>query len=297
MPNDNRHQIGRLELPADELRDIAKDVRRDILTMIANAGSGHTGGSLSACDFLTAIVFHAAKIDPRNPSWDERDFWNISNAHISPLIYSVMAERGYFPLSELLGFRQLKGNLQGHPSAHDTPGIEVSAGSLGQGLSVAVGVAMAAKMDQHPRRIFCCLGDGELQEGQIWEAALGAAHHHLDNLTAIVDYNGVQIDGQVEDVVGIAPLVDKWHAFNWHVLEIYGHDMDQIVAALAEADKLTDRPTVILADTVMGKGWRDIEDDYRWHGRPVTVDEANTALMQLGTNYEEWLERLTSKSS
>jgi transketolase len=293
----NRQQPGRLELPAEELRDIAKDVRRDILTLIANAGSGHTGGSLSACDFLTAIAFHAAKIDPRHPNWDERDFWNVSNAHITPLIYSVMAERGYFPRNELLGFRQLKGNLQGHPSAHDTPGIEVSGGSLGQGLSVAVGVAMASKMDNHPRRVFSCLGDGELQEGQIWEAAMCAAHFHCDNLTAIVDYNRVQIDGPVEDVMGIDPLADKWRAFNWYVLEIDGHDMDDILDALAQADANKDRPTVILAHTVMGKGWQDIEDDYRWHGKPPTVDEANTALMQLGTSYEEWRERLAGSSS
>ncbi|MCB2212896.1 transketolase [bacterium] len=292
MPTVDRTAPGRLELPADELRAIATDVRRDILTMIANANSGHTGGSLSACDFLTAILFHAATIDPRNPSFDNRDFWNVSNAHISPLIYSVMAERGYFPLCELLGFRQLKGNLQGHPSAHDTPGIEASAGSLGQGLSVAIGVAMASRLDKHPRRVFCCLGDGELQEGSIWEAALSAAHYHCDNLTAIVDYNGAQIDGRVEDIIGIAPLAEKWESFNWHVLEIDGHDMDQILDALREADRLTQQPTVILAHTLMGKGWREIEDDYRWHGKPPTVDQANTALMQLGTSYDEWRERL-----
>ncbi|GBE30609.1 MAG TPA: transketolase [Bacteroidetes bacterium] len=297
MPVPDCHQKGRLELPADELRDVAKDVRRDILTMIANAGSGHTGGSLSACDFLTAILFHAAKIDPRNPKWNERDYWNVSNAHISPLIYSVMAERGYFPLNELLGFRQIKGNLQGHPSAHDTPGIEVSAGSLGQGLSVAIGVALASKMDKHPRRVFCCMGDGEQQEGSVWEAAMCAAHYHCDNITAIIDYNRVQIDGPVEEVIGIDPLADKWRAFNWHVLEIDGHDMEQIVDALAEADRLTERPTVILANTLMGKGWKEIEDDYRWHGRPVNPDEANTALQLMGTSYDEWLGRLKKPSS
>ncbi|MBS1261041.1 MAG: Transketolase 2 [Calditrichaeota bacterium] len=284
---------GRLELPASELAGIARDIRCDVLTMNAHAGSGHTGGSLSAADFLTAILFHAAAIDPARPRWPDRDFWNVSNAHISPLIYSTMAERGYFPLRELLAFRRIDGSLQGHPCAHETPGIEVSAGSLGQGLSVAVGVALAAKLDNHPRRVFCCMGDGEQQEGAIWEAAMSAAHYRLDNITAVIDFNRMQIDGPVTEVIGIDPLADKWRAFGWRVFECDGHEMQAILDALAEADRVTGQPSVVLAHTVMGRGWPAIENDHTWHGKPPTVDQADEALRGLGTTYRQWLARLS----
>jgi transketolase len=296
MSGDGRTVAGRLGWTPEKLEEVARDIRRDILTLLANAGTGHTGGSLSVTDFLTAILFHEANLDPANPDWSDRDVWHVSNAHVTPVIYSAMAERGYFPKRDLLQFRQFEGHLQGHPSAHDTPGVEVSAGSIGQGLSVMVGVALASRMDGHPRRVFCCMGDGELQEGSIWEAAMSASHYHLDNLVGIVDANGVQIDGRTDDVIRIEPLAEKWAAFGWHVIDIDGHDMEAILAAFQEARGVEGRPTVILARTKMGKGWAAIEDDYRWHGRPPTLEEADEALGELGTSYELWRARLASDS-
>ncbi|MFH0881672.1 MAG: transketolase [bacterium] len=292
-----RTSAGRLGWSPDKLVEVARDVRRDILTMLAHAGSGHTGGSLSVTDFLTALLFHEVDVDPVHPDWPDRDFWNVSNAHVSPVIYSVMAERGYFSLNMLLGFRSFAGALQGHPSAQDTPGLEVSAGSLGQGLSVAVGVALAAKMDDHPRRVWCCMGDGEQQEGAIWEAAMCAAHYRLDNLCGIVDVNGLQIDGATAEVMNVEPLADKYRAFGWDVVDIDGHDMASILGAFEKARGAKGKPTVILARTVMGKGWPEIEGDHRWHGRPPTVEQAEQALRGLGTTYDNWLSRLGENGS
>jgi transketolase len=189
-------------------------------------------------------------------------------------------------------FRTFAGHAQGHPSKHDTPGIEVSAGSLGQGLSVCCGVAKAAKIDSHPRRVYCVMGDGEQDEGQIWEAAMFAAHHKLDNLCGIIDYNRKQIDGDVQDVMGIAPLDDKWRSFGWHVIDCKGHDMNDILESFAAARRHTGSPVVILAHTVMGQGVSYMADDYRWHGKPPKMDEAEKALKELGTSYAEWSERL-----
>uniref|UniRef100_A0A832I485 Transketolase n=1 Tax=Eiseniibacteriota bacterium TaxID=2212470 RepID=A0A832I485_UNCEI len=278
--------------PADRLREKALHVRRDIITLLTKAQTGHSGGPLSCADFGTALFFHEMNLDPTNPEWPERDFWHFSIGHVTPVIYSLMAERGYFPLRDLMSFRSFEGHAQGHPSRHDTRGIEVSAGSLGQGLSVCCGVALAAKMDAHPRRVYCVMGDGEQQEGQIWEAAMFAAHHDLDNLCGIVDYNRKQIDGDVEDVMGIAPLGDKWRAFGWHVLECRGHDMEDILRAFAEARTLRGKPTVILAHTVMGQGVSYMADDYRWHGKPPKPEEGERALRELGTSYAEWSARL-----
>lgn len=286
------HRPGRLLWPADRLREKALHVRRDIITLLTKAQTGHSGGPLSCADFGTALFFHEMNLDPTNPEWPERDFWHFSIGHVTPVIYSLMAERGYFPLRDLMSFRSFEGHAQGHPSRHDTRGIEVSAGSLGQGLSVCCGVALAAKMDAHPRRVYCVMGDGEQQEGQIWEAAMFAAHHDLDNLCGIVDYNRKQIDGDVEDVMGIAPLGDKWRAFGWHVLECRGHDMEDILRAFAEARTLRGKPTVILAHTVMGQGVSYMADDYRWHGKPPKPEEGERALRELGTSYAEWSARL-----
>ncbi len=287
-----RTACGRLEWTPEKLLEVALDVRRNILTMLAHAGSGHTGGSLSVTDYLTALYFHEMNVDPGNPDWPDRDVCLVSNAHVSPVTYSVLAERGYFPLSELLGFRSFAGALQGHPNASDTPGIEVSAGSLGHGLSVAVGVALAAKMDNHPRRIWCSMGDGEQQEGAIWEAAMCAAHYKLDNLCGIVDVNGVQIDGATAEVMNVEPLADKYRAFGWHVIDTNGHEMASILGAVAEARETPGRPTAILARTVMGKGWPEIEGNSMWHGRPPSVEQAEGALKGLGTSYKKWLSRL-----
>jgi transketolase len=286
------HQRGRLQWPADKLAGKALEIRRDIITLLIKSQTGHTGGPLSCADFGAALFFHELNIDPADPKWPERDFWNFSIGHVTPVIYSLMAERGYFPLKDLMQFRTFAGHAQGHPSRHDTPGIEVSAGSLGQGLSVACGVAKAAQMDGHPRRVYCVMGDGEQQEGQIWEAAMFAAHHRLDNLCGIIDYNRKQIDGDVEDVMGIKPLDAKWRSFNWNVIEVNGHDIPAVLAAFAEARAFRGRPSVILAHTVMGEGVSFMADDYRWHGKPPKPEEGEKALVELGTTYAEWSQRL-----
>lgn len=286
------HRAGRLQWPAARLREKALEIRRDILTLLVQAQSGHTGGPLSVTDFGTALFFHELNLDPRDPHWPERDFWHFSIGHVTPVIYSLMAERGYFPLRDLMKFRTFEGHAQGHPSRHDTPGIEVSSGSLGQGLSVCCGVAMASRMDGSARRVYCVMGDGEQQEGQIWEAAMFAGHRRLDNLCGIVDYNRKQIDGDVEDVVGVRPLADKWRAFRWNVVECQGHDLDDVLRAFAAARAHRGQPTVILAHTVMGQGVSAFADDYRWHGKPPKPDEGERALQELGTSFAGWSARL-----
>jgi transketolase len=284
--------MARLQWSRTNLEEKARDVRRDILTLLAHAGTGHSGGSLSCTDFGTALFFHYLNAKPHQPSWPDRDYWHFSIGHVTPVIYSLMAERGYFPLRDLLQFRQFNGHLQGHPSAHDTPGIEVSAGSLGQGLSICVGAAQASKMQQHPRRIWCIMGDGEQQEGSIWEAAMSAAHFNLGNLTGIIDVNRKQIDGDTEEILRIEPIADKYRAFGWEVLDIDGHDMGQIIEALEQSTTNDMQPTVILARTIMGKGVASMEDDHRWHGKPPTVEQADEALRAMGSNYAEWFDRL-----
>lgn len=286
------HARGRLAWSVPELRAMSLLLRRDVITLLMDSGSGHSGGPLSCADFGSVLFFHELNIDPRNPAWPERDYWHFSIGHVTPIIYSLMAERGYFPLRDLMKFRQFDGHLQGHPSHHDTPGIEVSSGSLGQGLSVCVGVALASRLDGHPRRVHCVMGDGEQQEGQIWEAVMAAAHYRLDNIVAIVDYNRKQIDGDVEEIMGIAPLADKYRAFNWNVIEVNGHDHQAILAGLAEARVFEGRPSVLLAHTVMGQGVSYMADDYRWHGKPPKRDEGEKALAELGTTYDAWKARL-----
>ncbi len=286
------HRAGRLLWSEARLREQALAVRRDIVTLLVQSQTGHSGGPLSGADFGTALFFHELNVDPARPDWPERDFWHFSIGHVTPLIYSLMAERGYFPLRDLMKFRRFDGHLQGHPSHHDTPGIEVSSGSLGQGLSVCCGVALAARLDGHPRRVYCVMGDGEQQEGQIWEAAMFAGHQRLDNLCGIVDYNRKQIDGDVEDVCGVRPLADKWRAFRWNVIEIDGHDFGQILRAFAAARAHVGKPTVILAHTMMGRGVSFMADDYRWHGKPPKPAEGEQALQELGTSFAEWSARL-----
>ena len=288
------HKPGRLQWPVEALTAKALDIRRDIITLLIKSQTGHTGGPLSCADFGTALFFNELNLDPANPNWPDRDFWHFSIGHVTPVIYSLMSERGYFPLGDLMKFRAFDGHAQGHPSKHDTPGIEVSAGSLGQGLSVCCGVAKAAQIDAHPRRVYCVMGDGEQQEGQIWEAAMFAAHHRLDQICAVIDYNRKQIDGDVEDVMGIKPLADKWRSFNWNVIECRGHDMPDILRAFSEARAFKGRPSVILAHTVMGQGISFMADDYHWHGKPPKPAEGDKALAELGTTYAEWSERLLS---
>ncbi len=284
----------RLQFSLEELRERALFIRRDIIALLARSQSGHSGGPLSSTDFGTALFFHEMSVDPERLDDPQRDLWHFSIGHVTPVIYSLMAERGYFPLADLLGFRQMKGHLQGHPSKHDTPGIEVSSGSLGQGLSVSCGMALGSRHDGNPRRVYCVMGDGEQQEGQIWEAAMFGAHYKLDNLCGIIDYNRKQIDGDVQDVMGIAPLADKWRAFNWHVIDVDGHDLHALLHAYDEARRTKGKPSVILARTVMGKGVSYMEDDYRWHGVPPSLEQAEQALRELGTSLEAWTKRLES---
>ena len=287
----------RLNFSLDELRERALFVRRDIIALLARSQSGHSGGPLSSTDFGTVLFFHELSVNPDRLDDPGRDLWHFSIGHVTPVIYSLMAERGYFPLADLLGFRQFHGHLQGHPSKHDTPGIEVSSGSLGQGLSVSCGMAYGSRFDKSPRRVYCVMGDGEQQEGQIWEAAMFAAHYKLDNLVGIIDYNRKQIDGDVQDVMGIAPLADKWRSFNWHVIDVDGHDLPQLLEAYEEARRTKGKPSVILARTVMGKGVSYMEDDYRWHGVPPNAEQAEQALRELGTSLEGWTRRLESHSA
>ncbi len=285
----------RFNLNEEQLKEKALVIRRNIITMLAEAKSGHSGGPLSVTDFGTALFFNEANIKPEDPNWEDRDFILFSIGHVTPVIYSLMAEAGYFPRKDLLKFRDIEGHLQGHPSRHETPGIEVSSGSLGQGLSVAVGAALGFKLDNEDRRVFCIMGDGEQQEGQIWEAVMSASHFKLDNLVGIVDLNGLQIDGKTKDIMNIEPLADKYRTFGWHVIEIDGHDMKSILSAYNEARTIKEKPTVIIADTIMGKGVSMMEDDHKWHGMPPSKEQAEDILKELGTTYEGWKEYLESQ--
>ena len=276
----------------DQLKAKALELRRDIITMLVEAKSGHTGGPMGFADVASALFFRELVYDSRNPKWPGRDLWFFSMGHMTPIHYSVLAEAGYFPLKDLMKFRKLDGHLQGHPSCLDTPGVEVSSGSLGQGLSIAFGAAYGSRMDKHPRRVYALLSDGEHEEGSTWEAAMAAGHYQMDNLCAIVDYNNIQIDGHVEDIMGLAPLGDKYRAFRWNVIEIDGHDMNAIVGALEQARGCKGRPTVILARTVMGYPVSFMFDNFEWHGKPPKPEEGDRALAELGTTYAAWSGRL-----
>jgi transketolase len=284
--------LPRLQYPIDSLKEKALHIRRDIITMLIQSQSGHSGGPLSCADFCAALAFYEANYDPNNPKWPQRDIWFFSIGHVTPVHYSMLAEAGFFPLRDLMEFRKFGGQCQGHPSMDHTSGVEVSSGSLGQGLSVAVGTALGSRMNNHQRRIYCIMGDGEQQEGSIWEAAMAAAHYKLDNLCAIIDFNKAQIDGFVEDVMGIEPLADKYRAFNWYVIEIDGHDMISIVEAFEQARILKGRPTAIIAHTIMGKGVSFMENKPAWHGKPPSPEQGRQALAELGTTWEEWSVRL-----
>jgi transketolase len=273
----------------------ALEIRRDIITLLIEAQSGHSGGPLSCADMATALYFNALNFDPKKPDMSDRDLVFFSIGHVSPLIYSVMAEAGYFPLADLMTFRKFGSHLEGHPNSLGTPGVEVSAGSLGQGLSISCGAAYGFKMDKSGRRIFCIMGDGEQQEGSIWEAAMFAGHYKLDNLCGIIDYNNRQIDGHVEDVMNVAPLGDKYRAFGWNVLEIDGHNMAEIVDALRKAIDFAGKPSVIIGHTIMGKGVSFMEGLAEWHGKPPTPEQGKKALKELGTNFEEWSKRLMAR--
>lgn len=260
----------------------AANIRTGIIKAVHNAGSGHPGGSLSAADLVTALYFKEMNIDPKNPKMEGRDKFILSKGHAAPAQYAALAERGYFPKEDILQLRKLGSPFQGHPNMKKVPGIEMSTGSLGQGFSVAGGMAMANKLDQNPGRIYVLLGDGELQEGLVWEAAMSAAHYNLDNLTAIVDWNGLQIDGKNEDVMTVTPVDEKFRAFGWNVISIDGHDFAQIFDAFDQARACKGKPTVILAKTHKGKGVSFMEDQAGWHGKAPDEEQTRQVVEELG---------------
>ena len=263
------------------LKEKAKEIRRSIVSMITEAKSGHPGGSLSATDILTALYFSEMNIDPANPKMEGRDRFVLSKGHAAPAIYATLAEKGYFSKDELMTLRKFGSRLQGHPDMKKLPGIEISTGSLGQGLSVANGMALNAKMFNENYRTYAILGDGEIQEGQIWEAAMTAAHYKLDNLCAFLDNNNLQIDGNVSEIMGVEPLDKKWEAFGWNVIKIDGHDFEQILSALDKARECKDKPTMIIAKTIKGKGVSFMENVCGFHGVAPTLEELERALAEL----------------
>ncbi|MFA5356503.1 MAG: transketolase [Candidatus Omnitrophota bacterium] len=263
-----------------ELVEKAKQVRRLIVRMLAKAGSGHPGGSLSSADMVTALYFKVMRHRPKEPLWADRDRFHMSKGHCCPLWYSVLAESGYFPIEKLWSLRQLGSILQGHPDRR-TPGVTVASGSLGQGLSVSLGMSLAAKLDKKDYRVYCLLGDGETQEGNIWEAAMATSHYKCDNLCAMLDYNGFQIDGKTSDIMNLEPVPDKWKAFGWHTVQIDGHNMKEILSAYEEAEATKGKPTIIIARTIKGKGVSFMENVVDFHGRAPTQEEAEQALKEL----------------
>lgn len=265
----------------EDLRKISQKIRADVLRATTEAGSGHPGGSLSATDILVTLYWRVLKHDPKNPKWPQRDRFILSKGHAAPALYIVLAEQGYFPKQELHNLRVHGSLLQGHPDATRTPGVEVSSGSLGNGLSISSGIASALKIDCSKSRVYCLLGDGECDEGLVWEAAMFAAHHRLDNITAIIDRNGLQIDGPTEKVVSLEPLCDKWAAFGWNVIKVAGHDHEKLLAAFEQAKCIVGKPTVIIADTVKGKGVSFMEGVVGFHGKACTSTELETACREL----------------
>lgn len=264
-----------------ELEKMANEIRKDIVTAVHSAKSGHPGGSLSSADIFTYLYFEEMNVDPANPKWEDRDRFVLSKGHVAPGLYSTLAEKGYFPKEDLKTLRHTGSYLQGHPDMKHIPGIDMSSGSLGQGVSVAVGMAAAGKYDKKDYRVYTLTGDGEIQEGQIWEAAMWAGHHKLDNLVVIVDNNNLQIDGSVEDVCSPYPIDKKFEAFNFHVINIDGNDFDQIRAAFKEARETKGMPTAIIAKTVKGKGVSFMENAAGWHGKAPNDEEYEIAMADL----------------
>ncbi len=277
-----------------ELELTATKVRCNIIKALHAAGSGHPGGSLSSADIVTALYFDEMNIDPANPRMKGRDKLIYSKGHAGPAQYAALAVRGYYPEEELLTLRKLGSKFQGHPNMNYVPGIEMSTGSLGQGFSAAGGMALANKMDEDPGRIYVILGDGELQEGLVWEAAMSAAHYKLDNLVGIVDHNGLQIDGRNDDVMTVMPIADKFRGFGWNVIEIDGHDMQQILDAFAAARECEGKPTMIVAETVKGKGVSFMEDQAGWHGKAPNDEQTDQALKELEQLLETQKQALTA---
>ena len=269
-----------------QLESKANDIRMSIIDMLVTAGSGHTAGPLGMADVFTLLYFHILKHDPKNPDWAERDRVVLSNGHICPVLYATMAHADYFPVAELRTLRKFGSRLQGHPHREYLPILETSSGPLGSGLSQAVGMAIADRLDngtETEKTIYCLMSDGEHDEGNTWEAILIAGREKLHNLVAIVDRNNIQIDGYTEDIMPLEPLAEKWRAFNWHVIEVDGHNFEALNDAFGEARAVFEKPTVIIAHTIPGKGVKEFERDYRWHGKPPNKDEAKMALDELRT--------------
>ncbi len=269
-----------------ELEKKANDIRQSIIEMLVEAKSGHTAGALGMADVFTLFYFHILKHNPKDPSWEDRDRLVLSNGHICPVLYATMAHSGYFPLEELKTLRKFGTRLQGHPHREYLPYVETSSGPLGSGLSQAIGMAMADKIDsltvsEKSRYIYCFMSDGELDEGNTWEAIMLAGKNRLNNLIAILDRNNIQIDGNTERVMPLEPLADKWRAFNWHVIEVGGHDFKALNQAVKEAQEIFEKPTIIIAHTIPGKGVKEFERDYKWHGISPNKEEAEMALKEL----------------
>ncbi len=264
-----------------EMEAIAKKLRRHIISMTGKAGSGHPGGSLSAVEIVTTIYFKVLQHKPQDPQWSDRDRFILSKGHAAPLLYATLAECGYFPVDELATLRQMDSRLQGHADRTVTPGVEMSSGALGQGLSFATGVALAGRLNSQKYRVYALLGDGECDEGQVWEAAMAAAHFKLDNLVAIVDRNEIQLDGWTRDIMNLEPLPEKWQAFGWHVIEVDGHKFTQLIEAFDQAKLVKGQPTVIIAHTIKGKGVSFMENNPDFHGKAPNAAEMEIALKEL----------------
>ena len=264
-----------------ELEKKAKEIRKDIIKEVYSAKSGHPGGSLSIADIMTVLYFDEMNIDEKNPSWEDRDRLVLSKGHTSPALYAALSERGYFPKEKLEGFRNIESLLQGHPNMNDVPGVDMSSGSLGQGLSVSNGMAISAKLDGKQFRVYCILGDGEIEEGQIWEAAMTSSKYKLDNLCVIVDNNNLQIDGKIEDVMSPYPIDKKFESFGFNVIQINGHNFDEIKEAFKVARNTKGRPTCIIAKTIKGKGVSFMENEAGWHGKAPNEEQYNQAMQDL----------------
>ena len=266
-----------------ELELLANQIRQSLIEELVSAGSGHTAGPLGMADIFTAFYFHILNHDPKNPLWEERDRLILSNGHITPIRYATMAHAGYFPLEELKTLRKFGSRLQGHPEREKLPAIETTSGPLGSGLGQAAGIAYGSRMDNKKFRTYCLMSDGEQDAGNTWESAMFVGKNKLSNLTAVIDRNNIQINGMTEDIMPLEPLADKYRAFNWHVLEVDGHNIEQFVDAIEEAKAIYEKPTVIIAHTIPGKGIKEIEFDYTWHGKPPKPEEAKKFLNELRT--------------
>jgi transketolase len=264
-----------------QIEDKAQAIRATIIEMLIAAKSGHTAGPLGMADIFASLYFHVLSHDPKNPDWEGRDRLVLSNGHITPVRYAAMAHAGYFPIEECLTLRKFGSRLQGHPERTKLPGVETTSGPLGSGLSQASGMAYGLRMDGKKNHVFCLMSDGEQQEGNTWEAVLFAGKYKLSNLTAVIDRNNIQIDGMTEDIMPLEPLADKYRAFNWHVIEINGHNIEEFINACDAAKAIYEKPTLILAHTIPGKGVSEIEFDYHWHGKPPSKEEAMKFLQEV----------------